>query len=54
MRTHQKIQITNLLLLILGFIILLSCETDHGLEPIRSGISGTIKYIGKWPPPDYW
>ncbi|UCE07337.1 MAG: hypothetical protein JSW07_04705, partial [bacterium] len=21
----------------------------HGLEPIRSGISGTIKYIGKWP-----
>ncbi|MDZ7334034.1 MAG: hypothetical protein ONB33_04715 [candidate division KSB1 bacterium] len=25
------------------------CSLDHGLEPIRSGIQGTIKYIGKWP-----
>ncbi len=30
-------------------LIILMCKMDHGLEPIRSGISGTIKYIGKWP-----
>lgn len=28
---------------------LIRCEIDHGIEPIRSGISGTIHYIGKWP-----
>jgi len=26
------------------------CSDDHGLAPIRSGISGTINYIGEWPP----
>ncbi len=25
------------------------CSDDHGLEPIRSGISGTITYLGEWP-----
>ncbi len=42
------------LLLMISFttllIILISgCTMDHGLEPIRSGVQGTIKYIGKWP-----
>ncbi len=31
------------------FITLLTCQMDHGLEPIRSGISGTIHYLGDWP-----
>ncbi len=41
---------TQVALLILGALLcLLYCKMNHGLEPIRSGISGTIKYIGKWP-----
>lgn len=26
-----------------------SCQMDHGIEPIRSGIQGTIHYLGQWP-----
>ena len=26
-----------------------ACEIDHGLEPIRSGFSGTIHYRNAWP-----
>ena len=42
------------LITILGTIFIFtlfcfSCQMDHGLEPIRSGISGTIHYIGEWP-----
>jgi hypothetical protein len=33
----------------LAMVILISCEMDHGIEPIRSGISGTIHYLGDWP-----
>lgn len=44
---HRKSQFFSFISLI--SLVLLSCEMNHGLEPIRSGISGTIKYIGKWP-----
>jgi len=44
-----KRQSQFLLLISFVLLLLLSCEMDHGLEPIRSGISGTIRYIGKWP-----
>lgn len=37
------------LMSISGSIILLSCKIDHGLEPIRSGFSGTIHYLSAWP-----
>ncbi|MCU0644047.1 MAG: hypothetical protein MUC94_07265 [bacterium] len=45
------IQIKSLFILAAGlaFVILISCEMDHGIEPIRSGISGTIHYVGDWP-----
>ena len=38
-----------LYLVISGGIILLACEIDHGLEPLRSGFSGTIHYSNAWP-----
>ena len=45
-----KCQNQFLLFIIVISLFLFTCEMDHGLEPIRSGISGTIRYIGKWPP----
>ena len=30
-------------------ILFLTCQMDHGLEPIRSGISWIIHYQGNWP-----
>lgn len=45
----QKRQSQFLLFILAISLVLLTCKMDHGLEPIRSGISGTIKYIGKWP-----
>ena len=33
----------------IGAIISSSCEIDHGLEPLRSGFSGTIRYSIAWP-----
>lgn len=50
MFSTQKIKAKTVLLIFISSLFLLTCEMDHGLEPIRSGISGTIKYIGKWPP----
>ena len=44
-----KKPVNKILFSILVLVLFLSCNMDHGLEPIRSGISGTIKYIGKWP-----
>jgi len=38
-----------LLFILATSLSFLTCEMNHGLEPIRSGISGTIQYIGKWP-----
>lgn len=38
-----------MLFVVLLTVQLMNCEIDHGLEPIRSGIQGTIKYVGKWP-----
>ncbi len=38
-----------LLFILVLSLFFLTCEMDHGLEPIRSGISGTIRYIGDWP-----
>jgi len=38
-----------LIIIISGLMAFLTCQMDHGLEPIRSGISGTINYIGNWP-----
>jgi len=41
---------TIFLLILLGMsLLIMTCNMNHGLEPIRSGISGTIKYTGKWP-----
>lgn len=39
------------LYLILFLFILLNCNTDHGIEPIRSNIQGVITYSGDWPAP---
>lgn len=37
---------------VIPFLFLyLSCNIDHGLEPIRSGIQGVITYAGEWPAP---
>jgi len=47
--THKKIT-TVALLATMMLLFSLNCRMDHGIEPIRSGISGTIKYIGAWPP----
>lgn len=44
-------------LLPLGFVVLMivvpAC-TDHGLAPIREGISGRITYMGAWPDTTEW
>ena len=45
-----KSKIKNFINIILLGLLIISCQKDHGLEPVRSGISGTIKYIGDWPP----
>lgn len=50
MTAFRKKQISALLIFMAGFLLILNCAMDHGLEPIRSGISGTITYLGKWPP----
>ncbi len=49
MISSKNRQIQLLLIILATSLIFLTCEMNHGLEPIRSGISGTIKYIGKWP-----
>lgn len=36
------------------FMIILPACTDHGLEPIREGISGRITYVGAWPDTTEW
>ncbi len=35
----------------ISFLFILTCEMDHGLEPVRSHIQGTITYRGDWPAP---
>ena len=35
--------------IILSALLILSCNTDPGLEPTESGISGTITFTGDWP-----
>ena len=32
-------------------LVLVACQSDHGLEPIRSNIQGVISYSGEWPAP---
>ena len=46
-----SIQKKSLFFLFISLTILsfVRCEMDHGIEPIRSGISGTIHYAGNWP-----
>ncbi|MCG3155620.1 MAG: hypothetical protein DKINENOH_02227 [bacterium] len=44
-------------LLPLGFVvfmIIVPACTDHGLAPIREGISGRITYVGAWPDTTEW
>lgn len=38
-----------LLMAALTGLLALNCDSDPGLEPIRSGISGKIKFVGAWP-----
>ncbi len=45
-KLKKAIVITSLISL-----VLLSCSSDHGLEPIRSNVQGTITYSGEWPAP---
>lgn len=45
---QKKITLALLIILVISLFVL-TCQMEHGLEPIRSGISGTIKYLGKWP-----
>ena len=47
-RLHHKTAIVTASVISL---ILVSCFSDHGLEPIRSNIQGTITYSGDWPAP---
>jgi hypothetical protein len=49
MFSGQKKRIKVLLSILSASLLILTCKMDHGLEPIRSGISGTIEYIGSWP-----
>lgn len=30
-------------------LVLAACESDPGLEPTRSGFSGTIRFVNEWP-----
>lgn len=39
----------TIILIILSVLLILSCDTDPGLEPTESGISGTITFTGDWP-----
>lgn len=39
----------SFLISMLMILLFVGCESDHGLEPTRSGISGTITYVGDWP-----
>jgi hypothetical protein len=41
----------NILYSVLAVVILLliHCNIDHGLEPVRSGIRGKITFTGEWP-----
>ncbi|MBN2007904.1 hypothetical protein JW960_01015 [candidate division KSB1 bacterium] len=36
-------------LIAFAVLVILNCDTNPGLEPIRSGIQGTITYSGEWP-----
>ncbi len=42
----KKILYSVLAILIL---LLIHCNIDHGLEPVRSGIRGEITFTGEWP-----
>lgn len=49
MFSSLKRQSQLLLFIIVISLFAFTCDMDHGLEPIRSGISGTINYVGDWP-----
>jgi hypothetical protein len=46
---NRPYRVTAILAASTIFFILVSCFSDHGLEPIRSNIQGTITYSGQWP-----
>lgn len=48
MFNFKKIALAFLMMISI-MALLVTCNMDHGIEPIRSGISGTINYVGKWP-----
>ena len=35
--------------LLIILLVLISCDIDRGLEPVRSSIEGTLTYSGEWP-----
>jgi hypothetical protein len=35
--------------LAIAILLLIHCDIDHGLEPVRSGIRGEITFTGEWP-----
>ncbi len=35
--------------LLILIILMMACETDHGIEPLNSAIEGTITFTGAWP-----
>ena len=41
----------NYLYIIVILLIFLSCNIDHGIEPILSHVQGVITYSGEWPAP---
>jgi hypothetical protein len=45
----QTIRRKFIYLLIAAVPVILNCDTNPGIEPIRSGIQGTITYSGEWP-----
>lgn len=49
MKTSIQKQTLYFLVISLPILFLFDCGMDHGIEPIRSGISGTIHYVGNWP-----
>lgn len=49
MFSSLKRQRQLLLFIIVISLFAFTCDMYHGLEPIRSGIGGTINYIGDWP-----
>jgi len=51
LNNKRKNRKAAILIITIILLVLVSCFSDHGLEPIQSNIQGTITYKGDWPAP---